>query len=236
MLNEKYQYMFLLRNNKENRLVCEGTSDDENSIFHVGTMHNLNFVEHDLGLKVPERFEFKSIDELNDFVYNKVDHTKTQGIFCYNKTKNVQLKILHPEYFKLYQIRGNQSSLKFRYLQLRNDEEKLKSFLELYSDKKQDFQEYENIISHITQTLFDTYFAKYINKKYIRLNSRDYNILKECHNWHVQDRKNNRISLAKVSQVLNEQTPTCINHMIKRYKKELYDTQKENYETPVQLE
>jgi len=41
-------------------------------------------------------------------------------------------------------------------------------------------------------------------------------VMKECHAWHRSDRIHNRITLNKVIEVLNQQTPSNLNRMIRR--------------------
>ena len=44
--------------------------------------------------------------------------------------------------------------------------------------------------------------------------------MKACHNWHLEDREKNRISLRKVIDTLNSQSPSCLNKIIRRLKSE----------------
>ena len=45
-------------------------------------------------------------------------------------------------------------------------------------------------------------------------------VMKACHNWHLEDREKNRISLRKVIDTLNSQSPSCLNKIIRRLKSE----------------
>jgi hypothetical protein len=48
----------------------------------------------------------------------------------------------------------------------------------------------------------------------------EFRVMKECHNWHEEDRPMNRISIEKVIETLNSQTPTSLNRMLRRYRTE----------------
>ena len=38
-----------------------------------------------------------------------------------------------------------------------------------------------------------------------------------CHSWHMEDRDHNKISIQKVSEMLDKQPPVLLNKMIKAY-------------------
>ena len=44
--------------------------------------------------------------------------------------------------------------------------------------------------------------------------------MKKCHQWHLQDRERNRISLTKIIEVMNEESATVLNRIIRKYKNE----------------
>ena len=43
----------------------------------------------------------------------------------------------------------------------------------------------------------------------------EYQVMRACHSWHLEDRAKNRISLRKVIEKMNEQIPTNLNKMIR---------------------
>ena len=44
--------------------------------------------------------------------------------------------------------------------------------------------------------------------------------MKQCHQWHLQDRERNRISLTKIIEVMNNQNASILNSIIRKYKNE----------------
>ena len=54
----------------------------------------------------------------------------------------------------------------------------------------------------------------------------EYNVMRKCHTYHEQDRKQNRISIKKVIEVLNCQSPSILNKMIRKYQNEKDQPQK----------
>ena len=44
--------------------------------------------------------------------------------------------------------------------------------------------------------------------------------MKQCHQWHLEDRERNRISLTKIIDVINNQSASILNSLIRKYKNE----------------
>ena len=72
----------------------------------------------------------------------------------------------------------------------------------------------------VLNKLIIIYIKRFIKKKYITVPREEYQIMKLCHQWHLQDRERNRISLTKIIEVMNEQDATILNRIIRRYKSE----------------
>jgi hypothetical protein len=74
-LNPEKQYMFLVRNTVENRIVCRAPKRP--LVYHVGTFENSGndlVFESDLPMSVPRRHNFRNVNDILDYVYN-VDPT-----------------------------------------------------------------------------------------------------------------------------------------------------------------
>jgi len=214
VLDTEKQYMFLLLNNSENRLVSE-ISDDIPGIYHVGTFINgeLSMTE-DVSIPYPQKHEFEDLESIHKYIYD-IDSREKQGIIVF-APNNVQYKIYNNYYQKLLSVRGNEPSIKFRYLQVRMNTENNKTLRDLYPQKCEVFDEYENHIYEIAKNIYKSYVDRFIKKIYVTAPAEEFNTIKEIHNWHLENRVDNRISLNKVVEVLNTQTPTNINKMIRR--------------------
>jgi len=212
------QYMFLVSNSSENRIVCNA-SEHQNA-FHVGTFLDGKFLsaeEDNLGLPLPLKLAFESPDELFDFV-RKVDVYSLQGVIAFTND-NVQVKIVNKEYMSLFELRGNEPSVKFRYLQLRNDKEKATALINLYPQVADSVKQYETIIHDIATFIYNAYIQRFIKKLYVTVPKEEFNVIRECHSIYLSDRTQN-ISLSRVISVLNNQPVVNLNHMIKRFKLE----------------
>ena len=217
LLDETKQYMFLLLNNSENRIVCDAPENP--TVFHVGTYDNgeLN-MEDKISIPYPNRLEFTSLDHIYDYV-DSLDYKKLQGVIIF-APNNKQVKILNNDYKELYDSRGNEPSINFRYLQVRNNNSQLEMLKFLYPDRIKDFETYEDMIKTTVNNIYDSYVRRFIKKEYVTLSPEEYRVMSEAHSWHQQDRKVNRINLAKIAEILNEQEPTKINRIIRRIKME----------------
>jgi hypothetical protein len=216
-LDTSKQYMFLIRNNKDNRIVC--SAPDRAIVYHVGT-----FVEGELSLNEnvnlpsPAPISFMNVDELQAYV-EKISYKDLQGVIGFTKD-NRQVKILHKDYQDLFHARGNEPSIKFRYLQIRMNRRSVNMLHHLYPDMTETFDEYENTLYDIARSIYRAYVQRFIKKRYVTVPREEFAVIRECHTWHLSDRTENRISLEQVVRVLNQQSPTHLNHMIRRFKLE----------------
>ena len=216
-LDKGKQYMFLLRNCSDNRIVCDPPEPSESLVFHVGTFVNGQLrMDEPSGLPTPEHHTFKTVTELTDHVASQ-NPKRLQGVMCFGPN-NRQLKVLHTSYFDMFQTRGNEPSIKFRYLQVRMNTKMTEMLFSLYPELKPVFDDYENTLYDIARSIYRAYVQRFIKKRYVTVPREEYQVVSECHAWHLSDRENNRITLDKVIQILNKQPPTNVNHMIRRFK------------------
>jgi ribosomal protein L23 len=170
----------------------------------------------DIHIPYPEKLSFNNIDELYDYV-DQINYTKLQGVIVF-APDNQQFKILNKRYHQYYLVRGNEPSIKFRYLQVRMDQTNYNILRELYPEKVKDFEDYENYIFEASKNIYKAYIDRFIKKLYVTVPVEEYNVIKEAHNWYLNDRKNNKITYEKIMTILNNQNPTNLNKIIKRVK------------------
>jgi len=211
------KYMFLVCNNKDNRIVCQ--PPDEPTLYHVGTYVDDKFnIEEKINIPKPVELEFKSVDEISDYV-DTINHEYFQGIICF-RSDNFQCKIFNRNYMELFKIRGNEPSIKFRYIQLRMNKRALNKLYYLYPDMNTVFDDYENVLYEISRSIYKAYVQRFIKKRYVTVPREEFQVIRDCHTWHLSERTKNRISLDRVIKMMNQQSPTNLNHMIRRYKNE----------------
>lgn len=217
ILDKTKKYMFLVRNNNQNRIVCD--EPETPTLYHVGTFVGNNIsMSEDIGISYPNKLDLKNIDEIVEYIQQS-NYKETQGIIVFNNT-NVKLKIFNKDYEDFFKVRGNEPSIKFRYLQIRMNKKLLKMLYYLYPSYIPVFEEYENNLYDISKNIYNSYVQRFIKKRYVTVPGEEFQVIKECHSWHLSNKTENRITLEKVISVLNKQTPSSLNHMIRRLKSE----------------
>lgn len=224
-LDKNYQYMFLVMNNYDNRIVC--VAPDKATVYHVGTipLSNTNppspqnecILNHDIGIPFSNELYFSDINVMKTYI-DELNYENYQGVIIFDTKRNKQYKIFNQDYFDLFNIRGNEPSVKYRYLQIRQDKDMVDKLYYLYPKYADAFDDYENTLYECAKKINKNYIDRFIKKKYVTVPKEDFLVMKACHEWHLQDREKNRISLRKVMDTLNNQTPSCLNRIIRRYK------------------
>jgi hypothetical protein len=214
-LDTTKQYMFIVRNTKDNRIVC--TAPDNSTVLHVGTfVDGILDMNQNVNIPYPRKVTFDNVGELVEFV-NKISYFDYQGIIGFT-SDNRQVKILNQEYLDLFRVRGNEPSIKFRYLQIRMNHRFTNMLYHLYPQMIYTLNDYENTLYDIARSIHKAYVQRFIKKQYVTVPREEFAIIRECHNLYLSNRVDNHMSIDKVIRVMNLQSPSSLNHMIRRYK------------------
>jgi hypothetical protein len=222
-LDTSKHYTFLLTSNDDNKIV----SSNDNLILFVGAFERETnkYLSHEtlkpsniLTFKFPERIEINNVQDILDYV-NSVDYKKEQGLFAISNSEFKMFKIINDEYKRKSLLRGNNSSLYHRYLQLvyLQEEDMMREFTELFSDKSKLFDCVNLDLGHVVLYLFNVYYQRYISKQFVFVHPVFHSVLKSIHNWHLQDRIKNKISVAKVEEQVYSTDVNTIFQMLKQY-------------------
>ena len=222
-LEPEYLYLFLLRPNHNTRIVCHVNQKMDKVLFlgrsELGEFkfQSSNEISHIL----PElaRPTLLPIENWNDFqtYMNSLDVMEYQGILVTHKETSDQIKFIHPKYAFLSEIRGNNSNLRYRYLELRQDSEKLKLLYYLYPRHTDIFDSLEETIVHLSRILYQFYVSRYMKNQFITLPREEYRIIKKCHEYYLQNKQMNRIFSKKILEIMNEEPPLHLYKMIRRF-------------------
>ena len=228
-LDKDQQYMFLVIHDEGNRIVCLAPEDP--TVYHVGT-----FVDGKLDMDAttllprPTRHEFADAAELCAFVGN-TNPMHLQGLICFGP-HNTQIKVCHDEYLRLFSVRDNTPSIKFRYLQVRMDEQMYKDMATLYPESVSQFEDYENRLYMISGEIYQAYIDRFVRRQHVTLPQEEWRVAKACHKWYCDQRKAQRAKEATstrgkrrnavrvtrnlVIDQMNRLPPTALNRMIRR--------------------
>jgi hypothetical protein len=211
LLDKSRQYMFFIRNTADGRIVCN--APEYHTVYHIGTYIDNNLcLDDDVYLPKPNRHVFTDVSEMLTYA-NNVDISKIQGLIVF-LPNDVQCKIINSEYSRLTKVRGNEPSLKFRYLQVRMDKNMRNDLYMLYPEFEDVFDNCENMLYRIAKRLYEDYVSRFIKHVIFSIPKDEFRVIKYAHDLYLSDKVNNRINLEMIINIMNNQTPTSLNHMI----------------------
>ena len=216
-LNPSNVYFFLVRNTKQNRMVCK--EPEEYTVYHVGTLINNVFDLKD-DIQFPKQTElfFTDKSHLERYV-SECDPFVTQGVIAFKKDGSGQFKMINSKYQHYLRIRNNEPDLKFRYLQLwRNQDSLYHTFLELYPEFENKKESYQNYSLKIAKYLHNLYFKKFIQKNKIVCQKNEWMILQNVHAWFWSDRTNRKVTFDVMYQkMLEDKNLKQLHFILKRF-------------------
>lgn len=223
-LNRNHVYLFLLRPQQENRLVSDAPSQNNERLLHICTIKNrktFDFEDAVSSISKPYRLTFSDINELKHYVQH-VDFHQQQGVILFYKNEKDEIshfKLMNSNYQEYASVRGNDHNLLLRYLQIRTIPSYCKMLFEIYPERVQEFYTYEMMIQQIAKHIHHAYIQRFVNKQYVVVSPLEYQIVKDCHGWHISDRLHNKVTLMHVFQTLSKQEYVSIlNAIIKGVK------------------
>lgn len=218
-LDTNNQYLFIVRNTEDNRIVC--MAPERPTLYHVGTFKKGRLdITDNIGITKPTQHSFQSAKDLCDAVSSLDCKTRSGFMAWFPDGNNGKwYKIQSTAYIHLEKIRGNEPSLKFRYLQLRLEPEKVDALYDLYPHHAHVFNEYEDTLFDIARHIHTAYVNRFIRREYVSLEREFFGVMRLCHEWHKEDRQYNRVDLDKVIEVMNTRHDHVLNKMIRMFKK-----------------
>jgi hypothetical protein len=148
------------------------------------------------------RVVFETPSELKKYIeegYKHDDPPLTGAMLCDSKK---HIRILHPEYLRLYELRKNEPNIYKRYLEIENQQ-----------DSKQFFNQHIRYLSPFARDLHSfiiylhgKYLERYVQRKFQMLPSKVHAVIKTCHGEYLKDRTN-RITRARLRDILHTSFP-----------------------------
>lgn len=230
MLDINKQYFFLVLTDSENRLVCDydkisNEQPDFPKVLLVAVSENGARKNPHLDpladyVNCPFNRDTMDVKTLCDICFDGfTDLTDMyQGVICFEKGTFNHCKVLFPKYSELLKVRGNEPSIMYRYLQLRMNPEMLQKLNNLYPLYTEAFENYEHILCDIAKDIHSSYRARFIQKQHVVVPQEEYQVMRSCHSWHLENKEKNKVSIERVMKQMNLQPPTNLNKMIRRYK------------------
>jgi hypothetical protein len=209
-LDKTKQYIFLITNVESNRIVC--TPSDVPRVFHVGTYVNdkLDLNDRVKHIPQPTKHSFETTEGLMKYV-DCISPYELQGVVVFHP--DGIFKVVNSEYHSLFELRGNEPSIKFRYLQVRNDPSSVERLIKLYPSSVSSFEQYEDTINGLVEELYGLYVERFIRKDRQVVAKDKYSVILECFKFHRETRNN--VTRDKIKEVLDSRSAVTLNRMIR---------------------
>jgi hypothetical protein len=212
-LDTSYQYVFIVQTDKESRVVCRY---DTSRVYHIGTFKNGIDCHDSYSTLVPkpDYLNFKNAKQIWEYVLSSSPFNM-QGCMIYLGDKIY--RVVHPEYKRLNDLRANEPRLMYRYLQVRMDSNLNTDFRELYNECDSKFESCENDIFDLTRSLYTSYVNRYIKGEHVILPKCEFEVLREAHEWHKEDKKTNKVYYTRIMDIINALPPNKILTLLRSY-------------------
>nr|QBK87564.1 MAG: RNA ligase with polynucleotide kinase domain [Marseillevirus LCMAC201] len=168
----------------------------------------------------------EAVDELEKFAsYNHA------GIIVIPDSQDPRpIKIVNATYNSIRDARGNESSIRTRYIQLRGTTEG-KLLIKWFAEPDQEiFDDAEKEIDKLVLSLHIMYMNRYVHKNFARLPKEEFVTLQNCHTWHTSDRSN-IVTVAKVREYLDTIPTYYLLLMLNRQRREKRKAEREAQST-----
>lgn len=206
-------YMFLLTNTPQTRIVSEPLLYPK--VYLVGVFVNNHFTLDETldGFTTPPELKPRDFDHLYEMALWS-DPMVCQGVVAMSPELGFY-KLVSPVYNYLTSLRGNESNLKLRYLQLRKTRREdflINDFCRLFSEHDVAFKEIEALIRRIAKNIHNTYIKRFVRKQFAVVPPEQYGVLKKCHSLYNSTKE--FITFDTVMALLDEEPALSLLKMI----------------------
>jgi hypothetical protein len=208
-LDREYTYTFLLRTNKDTRIVCD--APEHPTVYFAGKFKDGKCVPTNTTiLPSPEQKYFSSLTELEDYVeaVNPLEH---QGLIITLPDGVTTLKIVTPLSSSYKLIRGSEPDVKAAYIRLRKTQDEVKLFMSLFP--RVSIQKMEEELFLMVKYVHRMYVRRYIKKQFTVVHPALFALMKIAHAWHCVDRANNIVTLERLMDIMEEQPASSVYKM-----------------------
>lgn len=223
-------YTFLLRNNQNNRIVCNAPSKNESRIYYTGYfpkgcnhdyIPNLSPIGLEmLDIKVSQKIPVKNVTDVVHFVSNQ-SYKYHQGVIVFYNGGNGRpthiFKLMCPKYLEYKEIRNNCSNLIYRYAQLRRDNVNKEKIIELFPQFSYDFFQFENTLNKIATHVSTQYINRFLKKQYAAVTPLQYKITKKLREWYLEAPHKNYINSEVVWKFINNESPLYVYKLVTEF-------------------
>ena len=156
------------------------------------------------------------------------------GYMLINKNNGNKQKFMKNNYIKIRELWGNTNNRLFRYLHLRKNPDKLKEYLEIFKNDKQQFLDFENYLMNVATFILNIYRNRHISKQLTKVPFYIRDIIYKIHGLYLQTK--NKVSFQDINVILHDldEKKFCyIINNIEKEKKKIQELNENNENTQV---
>jgi hypothetical protein len=212
-LEQDKVYLFFIKNIQENRIVCKVPEHPD--VLYLGfssltitdkftiayDSKTINPILSQIPIQVP--LYFRSFDQIFSYV-KYTDPFVRQGILIIREDGQ-QVKLINSKYQLYTKVRGNETSIDYRYICVRNNPVYSQLLRELYPDHIPTFKLYEELIFQAAKNIHKVYIDRFINKTFVKTDQYSHVIIKDAHSRHLANRVCVKITLDIILNILIEE-------------------------------
>ena len=209
-LNLRCHYTFMVMADANTRFVCE--VGDGKKVYLVGTNDPAPSVNID-PLPVPN-VKFETVDCVFNYVKEMTYPFAYQGLLLVHRSGS-QYRVINSEYGKLFQVRNNEQSIPFRYLQLKteNASETIDNLKKLFPTYIPIFEQQDVYVDQLADFIHVEYTKRKQNNPIGPIDQHIYLFIK---NRLMQHR--NVFTKNQIKEILWSEKPSYLNQMIRLIK------------------
>jgi hypothetical protein len=235
-LNLRCQYTFMIMANENTRFVCVPNHFPK-KVYFVASNDTDLMLNIDLLPKPEETFE--TLDSVFDYAKSMTYPFTHQGLLLIHQNGS-QYRIVSAEYACLFQVRNNEQSIPYRYLQLKsqNDHTSIDLLKKLFPEYTKTFDSYDSYVQKLANIIYDEYNLRKQRSKLPanlttvqQIDQKLYLFIKN--NLLGLGHHSDSITYNKISELLWLEEPSNLNHMIRMVK---YDERKKEREARIKVE
>ena len=169
------------------------------------------------GVVMPTIVAASNHQELKETVNGMGSFDRSGVIVISDMTNPRPVKVINSTYFVLRTTRGNEPSMRNRYLQLRGTPQVM-TLMQWYAEPEYQtkFEEAEKEVENLVKRMHGMYIHRYIKKNFDTLPKEEFVVLQRCHTWHSTDRVKNIVTAQKMREILNDTPNVYLLKMLKR--------------------
>lgn len=136
------------------------------------------------------------------------------GVILFPENNFAPVKVMSDFYLQLREVRGNEPSLRNRYIRNLNNPTALELLIDNYPEFNRELADRQ--LDLLCKKLHQEYIIRYVKKSRQQIPKEEHVVLMRCHTWHREDPANNIVRFEKVKETLKSTPAKFLIAMLNR--------------------